>query len=77
MQYSRAIRNRRVRAATVLPALIGARTLALLDEAGPANAGLHCPVKVPRGEVREMIFSLVITFASRKKIDAIFDQANL
>src|SRR5256886_649673 len=35
VQYSRAIRDRRVRAATVLPALIGARTLALLDEAGP------------------------------------------
>src|SRR5205823_3026042 len=33
MQYSRAIENRRVRAATVLPALIGARTLALLDHA--------------------------------------------
>src|SRR4029453_14849423 len=34
MQYSRAILNRRVRAATVLPALIGARTLALLRKAG-------------------------------------------
>src|SRR2546425_1219211 len=33
MQYSRAIENRRVRTATVLPALIGARTLALLDHA--------------------------------------------
>ena len=33
MQYSRAIRNRRVRAATVLPALIGARTLALVNQA--------------------------------------------
>src|SRR5713101_1992049 len=32
MQYSRAIRNRRVRAATVLPALIGARTLALVNQ---------------------------------------------
>ncbi len=31
MEYSRAINNRRVRAATVLPALIGARTLSLLD----------------------------------------------
>src|SRR4029453_441704 len=34
MQYSRAIQNRRARGATVLPALIGARTLALLREAG-------------------------------------------
>ena len=35
MEYSRAIKNRRVRAATVLPALIGARTLALLDDVRP------------------------------------------
>ncbi|PYL11997.1 MAG: hypothetical protein DMF48_04035, partial [Verrucomicrobia bacterium] len=31
MEYSRAIKNRRVRGATVLPALIGARTLSLLE----------------------------------------------
>jgi len=38
MEYSRAIQNRRVRAATALPALIGARTLALLKASG-ADAG--------------------------------------
>jgi farnesyl-diphosphate farnesyltransferase len=70
MQYSRAIRNRRVRAATVLPALIGGRTLTLLREAG--TTALHRTVKVPRGEVRAMIMSLAITLASRAKIDAIF-----
>ena len=70
MQYSRAIRNRRVRAATVLPALIGARTLALLRAAGAA--ALHRRVKVPRREVRGMIASLAITFVSRTKLDAIF-----
>src|SRR5207244_225673 len=48
VQYSRAIRDRRVRAATVLPALIGARTLALLDEAG--RMALQRTVKVPRRE---------------------------
>ena len=69
-QYSSAIRNRRVRAATVLPALIGARTLALLDEAG-ARA-LQRTVKVPRREVRAMIVSLAMTVASRKSIDATF-----
>ena len=31
MEYSRAIKNRRVRAATVLPALIGARTLCAFE----------------------------------------------
>src|SRR5437763_10647252 len=73
MQYSRAIENRRVRAATVLPALIGARTLALLDEAGAA--ALHRTVKVSRREVRKMISSLAVTFASRKAIVAMFARA--
>ncbi len=75
MQYSRAIRNRRVRAATVLPALIGARTLTLLREAGAS--ALHRTIKIPRREVRGMILSLAITFASRAKIDAIFNRAKL
>jgi farnesyl-diphosphate farnesyltransferase len=70
VQYSRAIHNRRVRAATVLPALIGARTLALLDKAGPMV--LQRTVKVPRHEVRAMILSLAVTFASCKIIDATF-----
>ena len=75
MEYSRAIENRRVRAATVLPALIGVRTLALLNAAGPM--ALQQTVKVPRSEVREMILSLAITFASRKAIDTMFERAKL
>ena len=75
MQYSRAIRNRRVRAATVLPALIGARTLVLLRKAGAS--ALHQTIKVPRREVRSMILSLAIHFASREEIDAIFERAKL
>ena len=75
MEYSRAIKNRRVRAATVLPALIGARTLALLNAAGPA--ALQRIVKVARSEVRAMIWSLGLTLASRRRIDAIFDRAKL
>jgi farnesyl-diphosphate farnesyltransferase len=73
MQYSRAIENRRVRAATVLPALIGARTLALLDETGAA--ALQRRVKVSRREVRKMISSLALTCVSRKAIDAMFAQS--
>jgi farnesyl-diphosphate farnesyltransferase len=72
MHYSRAIRNRRLRAATVLPALIGARTLALLRDAG--TMALQRKIKVRRDEVRRMILSLVITFASRKPLDAIFER---
>jgi farnesyl-diphosphate farnesyltransferase len=75
IQYSRAIRNRRVRAATVLPALIGVRTLALLREVGAG--ALHHTIKVPRSEVRAMIWSLAMTLASRARIDAIFKQAVL
>ena len=75
MQYSRAIQNRRVRAATVLPALIGARTLALLREAGMTM--LNRRVKVSRREVRGIIASLAITLASQSRIDAIFGRAKL
>ena len=75
MQYSRAIRNRRVRAATVLPALIGVRTLALLHKAGAST--LHHTIKVPRREVRGMILSLAIHLASPKQIDTIFNQDKL
>jgi farnesyl-diphosphate farnesyltransferase len=75
MQYSRAIRNRRVRAATVLPALIGARTLALLEDAGVA--ALQRTVKISRQEVRRMILSLAVTLGSRKQIDAMFEWAKL
>jgi len=75
IQYARAIENCRVRAATVLPALIGARTLSLLENAGPA--ALQCTVKVPRHEVRAMIFQLAVTLASRRRFAAIFNRALL
>jgi farnesyl-diphosphate farnesyltransferase len=75
MQYSRAIRNRRVRGATVLPALIGARTVALLREAG-ASARQRT-IKVPRSEVRAMMLSLAIHLASQKQIDLIFNRVKL
>src|SRR5438552_11372895 len=73
MIYSRAIANRRVRAATVLPALIGVRTLSLLNAAGPM--ALERTVKGSRREVRRMILLLAITCASRRAIDAIFEGA--
>jgi farnesyl-diphosphate farnesyltransferase len=75
MEYSRAIKNRRVRAATALPALIGGRTLALLEAAGPA--AVHHMLKVPRREVQAMILSLAFTLGSRRRIDAMFDRTKL
>jgi farnesyl-diphosphate farnesyltransferase len=75
LQYSRAIRNRRVRAATVLPALIGARTLALLRQAGAS--ALHQTIKVPRREVRAIVVSLAVHLASHREIETIFNRVKL
>jgi len=75
MKYAHAIGNRGVRGATVLPALIGTRTLALLRAAGAMT--LQRTVKVPRGEVRAMIFSLAFSFGSRRQIDALVNRAKL
>src|SRR5216117_2277186 len=73
MQYSRAIQNQRMRTATVLPALIGARTLALVNQA--KTGALQRTVKVPRSEVRRMILRLALTVASRKQIESIWNRA--
>ncbi len=56
VEYACAIQPWRVRFATVLPALIGARTLALLREAGPR--AFEQRVKVERAEVRKILLSL-------------------
>ena len=66
LQYSLAIRNRRVRAATVLPALIGRRTLELLRGAG--TTVLHRTIKVPRREVRTIIAKLALTLVDQRTI---------
>ena len=73
--YSHAIENCRVRAATVLPALIGVRTLALLTAASPGS--LERTIKIPRREVRRIILLVATTCASRRAIDAIFERAKL
>ena len=70
MKYASAIRNRRVRAATVLPALIGARTLALLRNAGAT--ALHRHIKVPRKEVRAIVASVVLGFGARSRINSLY-----
>jgi farnesyl-diphosphate farnesyltransferase len=70
IQYSSAVRNRRVRIATVLPALIGARTLALLREASATV--LHRHIKVSRKEVRAIITSLISSLGSQSRIETLF-----
>jgi farnesyl-diphosphate farnesyltransferase len=68
--YVSAIGNRRVRGATALPALIGARTLALLRAAGPTE--LQRTIKVPRSEVRRIVATVALTLAGRRSIDRMF-----
>jgi farnesyl-diphosphate farnesyltransferase len=58
IEYACAIRNRRIRFATALPALIGARTLALLREAGAEV--FERRVKVSRAEIRKIIASTAL-----------------
>jgi farnesyl-diphosphate farnesyltransferase len=70
IEYALAVRNRRVRIATALPALIGARTLALLREAG--GTVLHRHVKVARKEVRAIMTSLSSSLGSRSRIETLF-----
>jgi farnesyl-diphosphate farnesyltransferase len=70
INYVHAIRHRRIRAATALPALIGARTLALLRAAGPTE--LHRKIKVPRAEVRGIIMRVAMTLADRQSIEKMF-----
>ncbi len=70
IEYACAIRPWRVRLATVLPALIGARTLALLRAAGPGM--FETKVKVRRAEVRRILFKMIATLASPRAIRASF-----
>jgi farnesyl-diphosphate farnesyltransferase len=70
VEYACAIRNRRIRFATALPALIGAQTLALLRDEGPAI--FERRVKVPRREVRKMI--LASALASPQSLRRTFEK---
>ena len=72
MDYCCAIRSARVRFATALPALIGARTLALLREAGVD--ALQQKIKVPRSEVRAIMSSTTMTLASPRALRRNFER---
>lgn len=70
MRYADAVNNRRVRAASALPALLGARTLDLMRRAGAQR--LQQRVKVPRREVRSILARLALTLASRGPLQALY-----
>lgn len=71
MAYALALRSRRVRVASALPAILGARTLALL-QAAPRGE----PVKVPRSEVRALLLRCAFSFGSRAVLRRAFDRAD-
>ena len=75
MDYACAIRSARVRFATALPALIGARTLALLREAGVD--ALVRNIKVPRREIRAIISSTTLALASSRALRKKFERLSL
>jgi farnesyl-diphosphate farnesyltransferase len=60
--YSQALTQGRLRLASALPALIGARTVALLRQAG--TQALTQRVKMPRREVHHLLVRLICGFAS-------------
>ena len=71
IEYACAINQRRVRFATALPALIGTRTLSLIREAGVEV--FERTVKVPRAEVRKIMSSAALSFASPSSLRRTFE----
>lgn len=76
LRYSCALNGRRLRLASALPALIGARTVGLLNQAGPqAMASLSGPgIKMPRHEVRALLLRLVLGGVSDRVLMREFDR---
>ena len=72
IEYASALTNWRTRFATALPALIGARTIALLRAAG-AEAGTR-KIKVPRSAVRRILLAALLATASPLALRALFQR---
>ena len=75
VEYACAIQSRRTRFATALPALIGAKTLSLLGEAG--TDVFERTIKIPRAEVRKIMFSTALSFASPTSLRRTFERSNV
>jgi farnesyl-diphosphate farnesyltransferase len=72
LAYALAVNPRRVRAASALPALVGARTLALLAAAGPVAQPI--PVKMPRREMRGLMLRLALSLAGRGSLRGLYQR---
>ena len=62
IRYAMALKPLRLRLASALPALIGARTVALLRQAGPAALNLR--IKMPRREVHALLWRIALGLGS-------------
>ena len=72
LRYSCAVQSRRLRLASALPALIGARTVALLLQAGPSS--LCQRIKMPRREVQALLCRLLLRGVSEKALKREFER---
>ena len=72
MRYALALKPLRLRLASALPALIGARTVALLRQAGPA--ALNQRVKMPRHEVHALLWRIALGLGSAAALEREFRQ---
>ncbi|MFM8865534.1 MAG: squalene/phytoene synthase family protein [Limnohabitans sp.] len=72
LRYSLALDGWRLRLASALPCLIGIRTLALLRQAGPQALLGH--VKLPRREVRQLLWALVLSGVSDRQLQRSWDR---
>ena len=73
MKYADAIRHRRVRIATALPALIGIRTIKDVRSAG--DRVLQEKIKISRSAVRTILARAGITMGSRNALRRMFETA--
>jgi len=72
MRYALALQPLRLRVASALPALIGARTVALLRQTGPA--ALSQRVKMPRHEVRALLWRIARGLGSAAVLEKEFQK---
>lgn len=70
MRYAMALKPLRLRLASALPALIGARTVTLLRQAGPLAVTRR--VKMPRYEIRGLMLRIALGLASPSTLDRQF-----
>lgn len=72
MRYAMALKPLRLRLASALPALIGARTLAMLRQIGPLAMTQH--VKMPRHEMHQLMWQIVLGLGSAASLERLFQK---